>query len=95
MARICLNCGNSIGLFGKPFKLPTVDAVFCADCAGLVEPLFAEINSADFLRTANQHKELEAGFNENLFRSRLNRRSKEAVKKAFYVRQLAKSYPYL
>lgn len=91
MAKVCCNCENSIGLFSKPFKLPAVDTVFCADCAGLVEPLFAEINSADYIRTANQHKELEAGFHENLSRCRLNRRAKEEVNKAFYARQLAKS----
>lgn len=91
MAKVCINCTCSIGLFSKSFKLPGMDVCFCSECAGKVVPLFDEINSADYIRTANQHMELEASFQENLSRSMLNYTARAAVEKGFYGRQLAKS----
>ena len=78
-------------MFSKPLKLSGLDVCFCTECAAKVEPLFREINSADYIRTANQHMELEASFHEKLSCSMLNPAARAATAKYFYGRQLAKS----
>ena len=42
MAKVCINCRCSIGLFSKQFKLPGTDVIFCGECSEKAETLFSQ-----------------------------------------------------
>ena len=91
MAKDCIICGKSIGLLSKPLKLAAVKECVCERCTGKVDPLFRPLQQADWIRTGNQHAELDTQFDESIGRMAISAHAASLLKKVFYMMQLAKS----
>lgn len=95
MAKFCLNCNKSIGLFDKPYKLPSLDVCFCERCKDKVEPLFRQIDSVSTIANGIIMKDLDLDFENKSMYSTLPRDVFETVKKAFRLKQIEKGRMYV
>lgn len=90
MAKFCLNCNKSIGLFDKPYKLPSLDVCFCERCKDKVEPLFRQIDSVSEIFSGKDEIEFEKDFEEKSQFSSLRTEVYKTVQKAFRLKQIEK-----